>query len=119
MLYKVGEILDVERRQRQPVGDAAGGDPRVVDWRGRPRCVAAADNSPHMAAMLLPPGITGLSASQSSSIARLRGPQRRSLVHWVSSPTVTKVTSGCRPTSRAANPAGSRPVKDLDATSVS
>jgi hypothetical protein len=32
MLDKVGEVLHVERRQRQPVGDAAGSDPRVVDW---------------------------------------------------------------------------------------
>lgn len=87
--------------------------------RARPRCVAAADNSPHTAAMLLPPGITGLSESQSSSIARLRGPQRRSLVHCVSSPTVTKVTKGWRPARRVANAAGSRPLNDRDATSVS
>jgi hypothetical protein len=46
-------------------------------------------------------------------------PSAAAFVHWVSSPTVTKVTSGCRPTSLAANAAGSRPLNDLDATSVS
>src|ERR1700683_779534 len=34
MLSEAGEVLDIERRQRQPVGDAAGGDPRVVDRPG-------------------------------------------------------------------------------------
>jgi hypothetical protein len=42
-------------------------------------------------------GMTGLSASQLSSIAGLRGTQWQSLVHWASSPAVTKVRIGCLP----------------------
>lgn len=34
MLGEVGEVLDVERRERQPIGDAAGRDPCVVNWPG-------------------------------------------------------------------------------------
>jgi hypothetical protein len=66
--------------------------------------------------MDLLPGITGLSDSQPSSIAVLRGPQWRSLV---SSPTVTKLSSGCLPIRRAASLGGSRFLKDCEATSVS
>jgi hypothetical protein len=69
--------------------------------------------------MDLLPGMTGLSDSQSSSIAMLRGPQWRSLVHLVSSPTVTKLSSGCLSTRRAASPGASRFRKDREATSVS
>lgn len=87
--------------------------------RGLPRWVAAADSSSQITAMGLPPGMTGLSASQPSSIARLAGPQERSLVHWVISPTVTNVSSGCRPSSRAARAGVSRPLKDREATPVS
>ena len=49
----------------------------------------------------------------------LRGPQRRSFAHCVSSPMVTNVSSGCRPASRAASLGGSRPLNERDATSVS
>jgi hypothetical protein len=87
--------------------------------RGRPRWVAAADRSPQIRPILLPAEITGLLASQPSSIARLRGIQCLSLVHWVSSPTVTNVTRGCFPANREANADGSRPLNDRDATSVS
>ena len=69
--------------------------------------------------MLRAPGMTGLSESQLSSMPRLRGPQRRRFAHWVSSPMVTNVSSGCRPASRAASLGGSRPLKERDATSVS
>src|SRR5580700_6273616 len=69
--------------------------------------------------MPLAPGITGLSESHASSMPRLRGPQRRSFAHCVSSPMVTNVSSGCRPASRAASLGGSRPLKERDATSVS
>src|ERR1022692_2151598 len=72
-----------------------------------------------MDAMLFPPGITGLSDSHESSIARFRGPQSRGLVHWVSSPTVTNDKSGCAPASRAASSGWSRPLKEREATSVS
>lgn len=87
--------------------------------RGRPRWVAAADRPPQVTAMVRLPGMTGLPDSQSSSIARLRGPQRRRLAHWVISPMVTNVRIGCRPTSRVASPEGSRPRNDREATSVS
>src|SRR6266567_8330151 len=65
--------------------------------------------------MLRAPGITGLSESQLSSMPRLRGPQWRRFAHWVSSPMVTNVSSGCRPASLG----GSRPLRERDATSVS
>ena len=32
MFGEVGEVLDVERREREVVGEATRGDPRVVDW---------------------------------------------------------------------------------------
>src|ERR1017187_152858 len=87
--------------------------------RGRPRWVAAADSSPQTDAMVFPPGITGLSDSHESSMARFRGPQPPSLVHGVSSPPVTNVNSGCAPASRAASSGWSRPLNERDATSVS
>jgi hypothetical protein len=37
MSGEVGEVLDVERREREVVGEAARGDPGVVDRAGRPR----------------------------------------------------------------------------------
>ena len=82
---------------------------------GRPRCAAAADSSPQITAMLRAAEMTGLSDRQLSSAAPLPGPQFRSLVHWVSSPMVTKVGKGCRP----ARTGASRPRKECDATSVS
>jgi hypothetical protein len=64
------------------LGDVPAWDPgdRVIfnlgtQWTWRTKAVAAADSSPQIAATLLLPGITGLSASQSSSISRLHGPQ--------------------------------------------
>jgi hypothetical protein len=91
----------------------------MLQKRGRPRWIAAADSSAQVVAIALLPGMTGLSASQSSSIARLRDPQCRSLVHWASSPTVTNVRIGCLPTSRAASCGGRRPRNEPEATSVS
>jgi hypothetical protein len=119
VLGEVGEVLAVEGGQRQVVGQAASRDPGVVDRAGRPRWVAAADSWPQVAAMARLPGMTGLSASQSSSIARLRGPPCRSRAHWVISPMVTKVRIGCRPTSRAASLGESRLRNEAEATSVS
>jgi hypothetical protein len=109
------EIMEEVARlggQRQVVGEAAGGDPGVVDRAGRPRRVAAADRLPQVTARVRLPGITGLVDSQSSSSARLRGPRWRNLVRLVISATVTKMRIGCRPTSRAASVWGSRPRKD-------
>ncbi len=45
--------------------------------------------------------------------------QWRRFAHWVSSPMVTNVSSGCRPAGRADSLGGSRPLKERDATSVS
>jgi hypothetical protein len=119
VLGEVLEILQVEGGQRQLVAKQQAATHVSLTGRGRPRWMASADRPPQIAAMALLPGMTGLSASQLSSIARLRGPQWRSLVHWASSPTVTKVTIGCVPTKRAASRGGSRSRNDRDATSVS
>jgi len=116
---EVGEVLDVQRREWQAVGNAAGSDQVSLTGWGRPRWVAAADSSPQTDAIVFPPGITGLSDSHESSIALFRRPQFRSLVHWVSSPTVTNVNSGCAPANRAASSGWSRPLNDREATSVS
>lgn len=70
---EVVEILEIEGGERQLISKAAGSNPGVVTGRGRPRWIAAADRPPQMAATALLPGMTGLSASQLSSIARLRG----------------------------------------------
>lgn len=41
MLGEVGEVLGIERGQRQVVHEAARGDPGVVMWRGAPAPLSA------------------------------------------------------------------------------
>jgi hypothetical protein len=119
VLGEILEILEVQRREREAVREAACRDPRVIY---RPWPTALGGGSGQLApdaGDTLAAGITGLPVSHASRLARLRGPQRRSRVHWMSSPTVTNVTSGCKPMSRVSNAGGTRPLKERDATSVS
>ena len=81
VLGEVSEVLDVQGWQWQSVGRAAGGDPGVVDWPGPSALGGTGGQFAQVTAMLLAPGMTGLSASQASSMLRLRGPQRHSFVH--------------------------------------
>jgi hypothetical protein len=48
---EVAEVLEIQRRQRQLVGEAAGGDPGIVLRPGTPAPLGDAEISPQMAAM--------------------------------------------------------------------
>lgn len=108
VLREVGEVLDVQSRQRKITHDTAGGDPRVVRWSRRPRSCACACSSPQRRATRALYGRTTKPARNSSNVDRLVGPQCRTKVYLVSSPSVTNVIAGVGPTSWPRSVEGSR-----------
>lgn len=119
MLNEVREVLDVEGGQRGVADQAASGDPAVVGRAG-----SAAELG--VGLKLAPPdsqsvvvGEDDEAARKVRIVARLRLPQRRTRVHFVSSPTVTKEMAGLWPTSWRERLSGVRWRSRVDATSVS
>ena len=117
VLGEVGVVLDVERREQEFAGEAADGNPRVVDRSGDPRSRAWA--------WILPQPVAAWKLRGRTTLARRPAGQRGVVVptgcrqdHWVSSPTVAKVITSCRPASRQARASGSCPLTIAEATSV-
>jgi len=81
VLGKVGVILDVQRRQRQTLGQTAGGDPRVVDRPGAPRRLPSADSTPQICAAWWLLSTSANPDNYASNAAWLRALQLRSLNH--------------------------------------
>ena len=119
MLREVAEVLDVEGRQREFVGQAAGGDPGVVLRPRADRRSADAAISPQTAAMSSLLCSTGIRPSHRAMRCCRTVPHCRRTAHFVSSPWVTKVMAGSVPISSASNPGESRRLKLREATSVS
>jgi hypothetical protein len=112
VLGEVGVVVDVERGEWKLTGDAAGGDPESLTGRARPRSRACAWISPHTVVAWKLHGTTRTLANKARRSARRRGPQRCRYVHWVSSPTVTKVTESRRPASRRGEDVGQSSLED-------
>jgi hypothetical protein len=115
----LGEVLDVEGGEREPVRLAARRDPGVV---GRPRSsrrLAVAEILPHAREAASSEFRTAIRPSQRSSSSRVRGPQLRMVAHCYSSPTVTNVTHSVAPVSLVASGSPSWRLIIRDATSVS
>jgi hypothetical protein len=76
VLDEVGVVLDVERGEWKIAGDAAGGDPGVVDRPRAPAEPGVARISPHAVAAWKLQGMTTTLAKKSRSPALRCGPQR-------------------------------------------
>ena len=118
MLSEVAEVLDVQRRQWQLVGQAAGGNPGVVLRSGTAPPLGRRGDLPQIAAMSSLLCSTGIRLSQRAIRSRRSVPHCRRAAHLVSSAWVTNVMEASRPISSASSPGGSSRLKLRDATSV-
>ena len=119
VLVEILVVLEVQGGERYAMSETAGRDPHVIDRPRSPAPHAAADSRPQVAATASSPGTTAMRDSQVVSSSPRRWPQLRISAHLASSPKVTKVISGSRPTRRVASGPASVPLCSREATSVS
>jgi hypothetical protein len=75
MLREILGVLEVQRRERHFVSEAADGDPHVVDWPGPPAQGGFCGQAAQTVATASSPGRTGVPESQPASfLAAVRAP---------------------------------------------